>query len=79
MPLGTEAGLGRDHMVLDGNRAPPKRTQPHATTYFAPLKLCNILKGFFPVNFVITTLCWDGVRKHVTSFRKGSSEICDEI
>jgi len=25
MPFGTEAGLGLDHIVLDGNPAPPKR------------------------------------------------------
>jgi len=28
MPLGTKVGLGPDHIVLDGDRAPPKGSQP---------------------------------------------------
>jgi len=28
MPFGTEVGLGPGHMVLDGDRAPPKEAQP---------------------------------------------------
>jgi len=78
MPLGTEAGLGRDHIVLDGNQSPKKDTTP-CNYIFCAIKTVQYFKRFFPVNSVITTLCWEGVRKHVTSFRKGSSEICDEI
>jgi len=36
MPLGTEVGLGPDHIVLDGNPAPPKG---HSPPIFGPYLL----------------------------------------
>jgi len=35
MPLGTEVGLGRGHIVSDGNPAPQRGTAPH----FRPISI----------------------------------------
>jgi len=36
MPLGTEAGLGPDHIVLDGDPTPPTKRDTAAPTLFGP-------------------------------------------
>jgi len=39
MPLGVEVGLGRGHIVLDGNPAPPKRGTAGQPPHFWPMSI----------------------------------------
>jgi len=52
MPLGTKAGLGPGHIVLDGDPYPSKRAQP---SNFRP---CLLWPNFRPSQLLLST-CWE--------------------